>query len=67
MNPVELKGIRGLMDAAEAAEYLGVSERLVRKLTAERRIPFCRVGRLVRFTPEHLNTYISERTVEVVR
>ena len=57
----------GLLDAAEAARYLGVSERTVRTLTSERRIQFCRVGRLVRFTPEHLEAYVAERTVEVVR
>jgi excisionase family DNA binding protein len=57
----------GLLNYAEAASYLGISERTVRTFVSERRIAFCRVGRQVRFAPEHLEAYVSERTVAVVR
>jgi excisionase family DNA binding protein len=37
---------------SETAEWLNVPERMVRRLVAERRIPFVKVGRYVRFRPE---------------
>lgn len=38
-----------LIDIATLAERLGDSERHIRRLVAERRIPFLKVGRFVRF------------------
>jgi excisionase family DNA binding protein len=43
---------RGLWTMNETAEWLNVPERMVRRLVAERRIPFVKVGRYVRFRPE---------------
>ena len=43
---------RGLWTMSETAEWLNVPERMVRRLVAERRIPFVKVGRYVRFRPE---------------
>jgi excisionase family DNA binding protein len=45
-------GSRGLWTMSETAEWLNVPERMVRRLVAERRIPFVKVGRYVRFRPE---------------
>lgn len=33
---------KDVMTTAEAAEYLGLTEKYVRRLTSERRIPFCK-------------------------
>jgi excisionase family DNA binding protein len=51
----------------EAAAYLGVGSRLVRRLVQERRIPFFHAGRFVRFLPEDLDAYIATNRVEAVR
>ena len=55
------------LDVAEAATYLGTSARHVRQLVATRRIPYLKVGRLVRFRPEALDAWLEENTVEPVR
>ena len=44
----------GLLDIDGLAERLGVGERFVRRLVEERRIPYLKIGRLVRFdTDDH--------------
>ncbi len=40
-----------LLDITSLAEHLSVNARHVRRLVAERRIPFIRWGRLIRFDP----------------
>ena len=40
-----------LLDQRHLAERLQITERHVRRLVAERRIPFVKVGRFVRFDP----------------
>lgn len=52
-----------LIDVAGAAERLGTSERWVRRSIAERRLPFVKVGRHVRFRPEDLDAYVQSRLV----
>lgn len=41
-----------LMDVKEVAEALGCKVPTVRKMVLERRIPFVKIGSLVRFKPE---------------
>lgn len=53
-----------LLTVAEAAELLGTSERFPRRLVAERRIRFVKVGRHVRFPADALYEYIAAHTVE---
>ena len=43
-----------------AAERLGVTPRLVRRLVTERRIGFVRVGKFIRLRPEDLDAYLEE-------
>jgi excisionase family DNA binding protein len=38
---------------------LGVSERFVRRLVAERRIPFFKIGKFVRFDPAEIDRWIE--------
>lgn len=54
---------RPLLDSAETAEYLNCTERYVRKLVAEKRIPVVRLGRLVRFAAADLDAFIAEHRV----
>jgi excisionase family DNA binding protein len=44
---------------AEAAERLGVTTRLVRRLVSERRIGFVRIGKFIRLRQEDLDAYIE--------
>ncbi|MDQ1675091.1 MAG: hypothetical protein QOC93_235 [Actinomycetota bacterium] len=53
-----------LLTVAEAADALGTSERFPRRLIAERRIRFVRVGRHVRIPESALVEYIASGTVE---
>lgn len=50
----------GLLTAAELARRLGVSEPTVRRLTAQRGIPFYRIGRSVRYCPEAVARWLQE-------
>ena len=43
-----------LLDIEGVTEHLGVSERHVRRLVAERRIPFIKWGHLLRFDPDEV-------------
>lgn len=52
------------LSVAEAAAYLNVPERFVRRLIAERRVPFLKVGYHVRLRPEDLDVYLEGCVVE---
>lgn len=56
-----------LLDIAAVAETLGTSRRHVQRLVAERRIPFVKVGRFVRFDPAALEAWIDTRRVDPVQ
>ncbi len=47
-----------------AASYLGITDRMVRKLVAEHRIPFHRIGRLVRFSIDDLDAFAASGRVD---
>jgi len=50
-----------LWDVAALAQRLGVSERFVRRLVHERRIPFLKIGKFVRFDPDDIADWLSDR------
>jgi excisionase family DNA binding protein len=52
-----------LIDIPTLQEHLGVSERHVRRLVAERRIPFVKVGHFVRFDTDEIARWIDEHRV----
>lgn len=56
-----------LLDVNGAAEHLGVSVRFVRRLVDERRIPFVKLGKFVRFELCELDGWIKSQRVEPVR
>ena len=49
-----------LLDITTLAEHLGVQPRHVRRLVAERRIPFIKWGHLIRFDPVEIREWIDE-------
>ncbi|MFE0458118.1 excisionase family DNA-binding protein [Kitasatospora sp. NPDC058965] len=55
-----------LLNLAQAAELLATTERFPRRLVAERRIAFVKVGRHVRIPESALTAYIAARTVQPV-
>jgi excisionase family DNA binding protein len=56
-----------LLDTAAVAEILGITPRHVRRLVAERRIPFVKVGRFVRFDSGELDVWLDQQRVDVAR
>lgn len=48
-----------LLDVHEVAQWLSVGERHVRRLVFERRIPYVKWGRLVRFDPVELSAWLD--------
>ena len=57
-------GAPHLLDVPATATYLSVSERFVRRLIAERRLPFVKLGKFVRFDVAALDTFIEEGRVD---
>lgn len=53
-----------LLDVAGIAEHLGVSERHIRRLVAERRIPYVKWGHLVRFDPVEVGKWLQSARIE---
>ncbi|EMF52981.1 MULTISPECIES: helix-turn-helix domain-containing protein [Streptomyces] len=56
-----------LLTVAEAGDMLGTGERFVRRLIAERRIRYVKLGRPVRIPESAITEYVEARTVEPVR
>ena len=52
-----------LMNIDQVAERLSVSVRHMRRLVAERRIPFVKWGHLLRFDPDEVDRWIEEFAV----
>lgn len=50
---------KSLLDLPAVAERLGVSERHVRRLVFERRIPFIKWGHLLRFDPDEVEEWLA--------
>ncbi len=56
-----------LLDSEAVAASLRVTPRLIQRLVAERRIPFLKVGRFVRFDPADVNVWLDQQRVEPAR
>ena len=48
-----------LLTIDQLAEQLGITTRHVRRLIAERRIPYIKIGGLVRFDSEEISSWID--------
>jgi excisionase family DNA binding protein len=53
-----------LLNIDEAAERLRTTPRFIRRLIAERRIAFHKVGRYVRLSPADLDAFVAAGRVE---
>jgi excisionase family DNA binding protein len=56
-----------LIDIEALAAWLGVEIVFVRRLVSERRIPFLKIGKFVRFDPAEVATWIDEQRVGVFK
>ncbi|MGP4084415.1 helix-turn-helix domain-containing protein [Streptomyces sp. KR55] len=54
------------LTVAQVAELLGTTERFPRRLIAERRIVFVKVGRHVRIPESALNAFVDANTVQPI-
>jgi excisionase family DNA binding protein len=54
-----------LLDINGVAERCGVRVRFIRRLVAERRIPYIKLGHLLRFDPDEIATWLDGQRVEV--
>lgn len=48
-----------LLSIDQLAERLGITVRHVRRLVAERRVPYYKVGKLVRFDPADITVWLE--------
>ncbi len=58
---------RRLVDLPTLAEYLGVTERHIRRLVAERRIPFYKWGHFLRFDLAEIDAWLATHRVAPTR
>lgn len=56
--------MKAYLTVDEAAEYMNTTVRFVRRLIAERRIPFHKIGRHVRLKVEDVDAFIEAGRVE---
>ncbi len=49
-----------LFDVPEAASFLHVKEPTIRKWRFERKLPFCKIGRVIRFRKSDLEKIIQQ-------
>lgn len=52
-----------LIDIVTLADHLGVEVRHIRRLVAERRIPFIKWGHLLRFDPDEVDEWLARSRV----
>ncbi len=50
-----------LLTIDQLAERLGITVRHVRRLVAEKRVPYLKVGKLVRFNPDEIKQWLASR------
>lgn len=62
----ETATLERLFTIDEAAEYLGTGPRFLRRLVAERRIRFVRLGKFIRFPESALRDFVAAGTVAPV-
>lgn len=55
-----------LLSVSDAAALIGISASGMRRLQQERRIPFFKVGRRIRFAKSDLGAYLATRKIEPV-
>ena len=60
---IDISSIPELLTIDQLAQRLGITVRHVRRLVAEKRLPYYKVGRLVRFDPAEITRWLGTRRV----
>lgn len=60
MNP------QPLLDIEQAAHRLNVTPRFIRRLIAQRRIDYLKIGKFIRFHPSDLDNWIEDQRVQPI-
>ena len=55
-----------LLDIAGLAIQLGVTERFVRRLVEDNRVPYHKIGKFVRFHPDDITAWVASKRVTQV-
>lgn len=66
LHPHPVTDLPTLVDIHTVAGHLGVSVRHIRRLIDERRIPFVKVGRLVRFDVDVIAGWVDAHRTDVL-
>lgn len=53
-----------LLTPEELAEYLGISVHTIYQMTSKRRIPYIKVGRLIRFSESEIQQWLDINKLE---
>ena len=53
-----------LLDIDGAADYLNVSPRFIRRLVAQRRVSYLKIGKFVRFDQDELDDWVQAQRVD---
>jgi excisionase family DNA binding protein len=56
-----------LINVEELAAWLGIEIGFVRRLVSERRIPFIKIGKFIRFDPDEVATWIDDQRVGIYK
>jgi len=67
MEPPATRATAPLLSIDAVAEALNVTRRHIQRLVAERRIPFLKVGKFIRFDQAALNVWLEEQRVGPAR
>jgi excisionase family DNA binding protein len=65
-HPDSRADLHQLMDIQTLARCLGTSIRHIRRLVAEKRIPYIKVGHLVRFDPTDIDNWLAANRHAVI-
>ncbi len=57
--------VKRFLGIKELSEYLDIKEKTAYSWVNQRKIPYVKVGRLVRFDPEEIGRWIKENSIEV--
>ncbi len=52
-----------LLSIEQLADWLGVTDRFIRRLVAERRIPFLKIGKFIRFDATEIEPWLDSQRV----
>lgn len=60
-----MKKIEKLLDIIEISQLIGISPSTIYKMTHKKRIPFVKVGRLVKFEPSKIMEWLEKNSINV--